>query len=199
MRFLCIFLIRCYQIALSPLKRLLPGHPLCRFDPTCSNYGIAAFRAHGALKGGALTIRRIFRCHPWGEFGFDPVPGKVRWKHLAGFFYSADDAMHHALSIHGAVLSKNGRHLAEGSTPSEAIGAALRSSRGTENSRCFYCHGKLTHHDLEALREARVSEIVLANAPDALTSDALQSSGIAVQCGHALFNESHGESLIWNQ
>jgi putative membrane protein insertion efficiency factor len=64
-----IGLIRLYQIALSPLLR-----PSCRFDPSCSRYGIEAIRKHGPFKGGYLTIRRLLRCHPWGGHGHDPVP-----------------------------------------------------------------------------------------------------------------------------
>lgn len=46
----------------------------CRFSPTCSEYGLEAVRTHGAWRGGLLTLRRLGRCHPWGPFGFDPVP-----------------------------------------------------------------------------------------------------------------------------
>ena len=46
----------------------------CRFLPTCSAYGIEAVEAHGALRGGVLVARRLGRCHPWGSYGFDPVP-----------------------------------------------------------------------------------------------------------------------------
>jgi putative membrane protein insertion efficiency factor len=46
----------------------------CRFVPTCSEYGIEAVSTHGAVRGGWLTARRIGRCHPWGRYGFDPVP-----------------------------------------------------------------------------------------------------------------------------
>ncbi len=64
--------IRCYKFAISPL---LP--PSCRFTPSCSSYALEALERHGALKGGWLTIRRLARCHPFCEGGFDPVPGSV--------------------------------------------------------------------------------------------------------------------------
>ncbi|HEX4866711.1 MAG TPA: membrane protein insertion efficiency factor YidD [Acidimicrobiales bacterium] len=61
-------LFRGWQLARS-------GRPSpCRFTPTCSAYGIEALETHGALRGSMLTIRRLARCHPWGPFGFDPVP-----------------------------------------------------------------------------------------------------------------------------
>jgi len=54
--------------------------PVCRFDPTCSEYALDALRAHGPFKGLVLTARRLSRCHPltWlgGSSGFDPVPPK---------------------------------------------------------------------------------------------------------------------------
>lgn len=46
----------------------------CRFTPSCSQYGIEAVTTHGAVRGSWLTVRRIGRCHPWGRYGFDPVP-----------------------------------------------------------------------------------------------------------------------------
>ena len=48
----------------------------CRFTPTCSAYGIEAVEVHGAWRGGALAVRRVLRCHPWGRFGYDPVPDR---------------------------------------------------------------------------------------------------------------------------
>jgi putative membrane protein insertion efficiency factor len=62
--------IRAYRLILSPYV----GHG-CRFQPTCSAYGLEALARHGAAKGGALTLHRICRCHPWGGHGYDPVPG----------------------------------------------------------------------------------------------------------------------------
>ncbi|NNN21446.1 MAG: membrane protein insertion efficiency factor YidD, partial [Acidimicrobiales bacterium] len=46
----------------------------CRFTPSCSNYALEALEKHGFFKGTALSARRIFRCHPFGAFGHDPVP-----------------------------------------------------------------------------------------------------------------------------
>ena len=48
----------------------------CRFAPTCSAYALEALETHGALRGGALALRRVLRCHPWGGEGHDPVPPK---------------------------------------------------------------------------------------------------------------------------
>jgi hypothetical protein len=65
--------IRFYRFFVSPI---LP--PSCRFTPTCSQYAIEAIEKHGPLKGLALAIRRLARCHPitWlgGSHGYDPVP-----------------------------------------------------------------------------------------------------------------------------
>ncbi|MGI9119931.1 MAG: membrane protein insertion efficiency factor YidD [Acidimicrobiales bacterium] len=49
----------------------------CRFEPTCSAYGIGAIERFGALRGSMLTVRRLCRCHPWGGVGLDPVPERV--------------------------------------------------------------------------------------------------------------------------
>ncbi len=64
-----IGLIRFYQLAISPWLG-----PSCRFTPTCSHYGLEAFKKYGVFKGFWLTVRRIARCHPWGGNGYDPVP-----------------------------------------------------------------------------------------------------------------------------
>jgi len=48
--------------------------PRCRFAPSCSTYALEALRLHGAVRGGWLAMRRIGRCHPWNDGGFDPVP-----------------------------------------------------------------------------------------------------------------------------
>jgi putative membrane protein insertion efficiency factor len=56
-------------------QRVTAGRPSpCRYVPTCSNYALDAFERHGALRGSALAMRRMARCHPWGGHGWDPVP-----------------------------------------------------------------------------------------------------------------------------
>jgi putative membrane protein insertion efficiency factor len=69
MRYVLIFFVRGYQVALSPL---LPSS--CRYFPSCSAYAVEALQKHGALKGGWLAVKRIARCHPFRPGGYDPVP-----------------------------------------------------------------------------------------------------------------------------
>jgi uncharacterized protein len=66
---LILLLIRLYQLTLSSLM----GRS-CRFLPSCSEYATEAIEKHGVFCGGALALRRMGRCHPWGGEGFDPVP-----------------------------------------------------------------------------------------------------------------------------
>jgi uncharacterized protein len=63
------FLIRAYQLGLSPLLG-----PRCRFYPSCSQYALEAVQAHGSLRGCLLALRRLSHCHPWHAGGYDPVP-----------------------------------------------------------------------------------------------------------------------------
>jgi putative membrane protein insertion efficiency factor len=69
MRWFLIFLVRGYQVVLSPL---LPS--ACRFYPSCSAYAVEALERHGAIRGSWLTLRRLARCHPFCPGGYDPVP-----------------------------------------------------------------------------------------------------------------------------
>ena len=62
-------LIWVYQSTLGPT---LP--PACRFEPTCSRYAYTAIERHGVLAGTWLAIKRLARCQPWGDSGYDPVP-----------------------------------------------------------------------------------------------------------------------------
>lgn len=70
MRTLIIHLLRGYRYLISPLFG-----PACRFVPSCSEYAIEAVETHGAARGLWLSVRRLLKCHPWHDGGFDPVPG----------------------------------------------------------------------------------------------------------------------------
>jgi putative membrane protein insertion efficiency factor len=68
-------LIRAYRLSVSPVLHLVTGPAAgCRFQPTCSEYALAAVNTHGAVRGGLLAARRVCRCHPWSGCGHDPVP-----------------------------------------------------------------------------------------------------------------------------
>lgn len=69
MKRVLIWLIRAYQLTLSPYF----GQQ-CRFTPTCSQYTVEAIAKHGAWLGGWYGVRRLSRCHPWHAGGHDPVP-----------------------------------------------------------------------------------------------------------------------------
>jgi putative membrane protein insertion efficiency factor len=62
-------LIGFYRRAISPWML-----PACRFTPSCSAYAQEAIEKYGAGKGGWIALRRLFRCHPFGGKGYDPVP-----------------------------------------------------------------------------------------------------------------------------
>ena len=66
---LCIALIRFYQLCVSPWLGAR-----CRFEPSCSHYAAQAVETHGLAKGVVLATRRLLRCHPFSHPGYDPVP-----------------------------------------------------------------------------------------------------------------------------
>ena len=68
---LFLSIIRIYQRFISPMTP-----PTCRFYPTCSEYTKEAIEVYGAFKGGYMGVKRILKCHPFHEGGFDPVPLK---------------------------------------------------------------------------------------------------------------------------
>ena len=66
---LLIMVFKAYQLLISPLLG-----PTCRFYPSCSEYACEAVNRYGVLRGGWLSIKRLFRCHPWHHGGHDPLP-----------------------------------------------------------------------------------------------------------------------------
>ena len=71
MRKLALALIRLYQATIS---KVLPSS--CRFSPTCSQYTYEAIIKYGVLKGIWLGTKRLARCNPLHEGGYDPIPEK---------------------------------------------------------------------------------------------------------------------------
>ena len=63
-----VSLIRFYQLCISPLLG-----KNCRYYPTCSQYAIEAIEKKGIVQGLWLAVKRICRCHPWHDGGYDPV------------------------------------------------------------------------------------------------------------------------------
>jgi len=70
MRYIAIFLIRLYQ------RIPIQTHNYCKFQPTCSEYAIGVFREFGFIKGLYLSIKRILKCNPKSNGGYDPIPIK---------------------------------------------------------------------------------------------------------------------------
>ena len=69
MKFLLIAALTAYRYLVSPF---LGAN--CRFYPSCSEYAREAIERHGAWQGSLLAVRRLGRCHPWHDGGYDPVP-----------------------------------------------------------------------------------------------------------------------------
>jgi len=68
-KYFCLFVIRVYQVLLSPVF----GN-CCRFYPTCSEYARQCIIRFGALRGGWLALKRLAKCHPFHPGGIDQVP-----------------------------------------------------------------------------------------------------------------------------
>jgi len=45
----------------------------CRFEPSCSSYGLEAYQRYGFWKASLKTAWRLVRCNPWNKRPrFDP-------------------------------------------------------------------------------------------------------------------------------
>ena len=81
MKKILLTLIKIYQKTLSRDTGWLSyiySERTCRFHPTCSQYTYEAIDRFGSVKGSWLGLKRIIRCHPWSEGGFDYVPEKKK-------------------------------------------------------------------------------------------------------------------------
>ncbi|MCH7759116.1 membrane protein insertion efficiency factor YidD [Patescibacteria group bacterium] len=76
MKLLTLKLIRLYQKTLSPdhglVSLLHPWPGVCKFRPTCSEYAYQSIEKYGLMKGIFNSLKRLFRCHPWSQGGWDP-------------------------------------------------------------------------------------------------------------------------------
>ena len=68
-RSIILLLIRFYKNAVSPH---IPRS--CRYFPSCSSYAYEAVEKFGPCRGLYLAVKRVLRCHPFHQGGFDPVP-----------------------------------------------------------------------------------------------------------------------------
>tara|TARA_B000000565_G_scaffold15558_1_gene11196 strand:+ start:16488 stop:16727 length:240 start_codon:yes stop_codon:yes gene_type:complete len=76
-RWIALFLIRCYKKLISPLL----GTNVCRFYPRCSDYSRQAFETHNPFMALWLTCKRLIKCHPWHPGGLDPLkPNETKEK-----------------------------------------------------------------------------------------------------------------------
>ncbi len=66
-----LLFIRIYKKFVSPF---LPR--ACRFYPSCSDYFYQAVEKYGIIKGIKYGLKRILRCNPFHDGGYDPVPDK---------------------------------------------------------------------------------------------------------------------------
>ena len=67
-KILILILLKAYKFLISPFLGTN-----CRFLPSCSDYAYEVITNKGVIKGGALAFKRLTKCHPWGESGYDPV------------------------------------------------------------------------------------------------------------------------------
>ena len=70
-----ILFIKVYQLFISPII----GQN-CRYLPTCSEYTAGCLKQFGIFKGTFLSVKRISKCHHWGNHGHDPIPSKLEQK-----------------------------------------------------------------------------------------------------------------------
>lgn len=68
MRSVLVGVLKAYKLCISPF---LPS--ACRYRPTCSEYMMEAIEKHGPVKGVWMGVKRLGRCHPFHEGGYDPV------------------------------------------------------------------------------------------------------------------------------
>ncbi len=71
MKVFVLALLRGYKRWISPMLPVA-----CRYTPTCSDYAAEAVAIHGVVRGTAMAMWRVLRCHPLGGRGYDPVSAR---------------------------------------------------------------------------------------------------------------------------
>jgi uncharacterized protein len=64
-----VVLLRAYRAGISPLYG-----DVCKYYPSCSRYTLDAIQEYGVVRGSALGVWRIMRCHPWAKGGVEDIP-----------------------------------------------------------------------------------------------------------------------------
>ena len=67
------FAFAVYRVLVSPVLHSF-GMSQCIYLPTCSEYAFVAMQRFGVFRGGAMAMRRLGRCNPLAQGGYDPVP-----------------------------------------------------------------------------------------------------------------------------
>lgn len=88
-----LVLIGIYKYVISPFT---PAS--CRHQPTCSAYSQQAIKRYGMVEGSFLSIKRIGKCHPWGTYGYDPLP-QYRFKRYK------KKAAHSKFNLHQSLMN----------------------------------------------------------------------------------------------
>jgi putative membrane protein insertion efficiency factor len=76
-RNIAIALLIVYRRVVSPLYG-----DVCRYYPSCSSYTLQAIQRHGLAIGTFFGGRRLLRCHPWADGGFDEIPAKRSFRYV---------------------------------------------------------------------------------------------------------------------
>ena len=172
-----IAFIGIYRRFLSPLKNILTmGHGVCRYRPTCSAYGQEAIRVHGVFRGSGLLLKRLFRCHPWGGFGYDPVPD---CKSPLDMNESDEDRHWMAEAITEATKGL-GR-----TSPNPAVGAVVVRN-GILLGRGYHAKAGLPHAEPEAISNVIESGHDTAGATIYVTLEPCSTSGRTPPCTEAI-------------
>ncbi|MCH9852411.1 MAG: membrane protein insertion efficiency factor YidD [Alphaproteobacteria bacterium] len=81
-----ILLLQFYRFILSPILHFMSAQGVitgCRFFPSCSQYAVESIDRFGLYQGSILTLKRLMRCHPFAQAGYDPVPQSLNLNQIS--------------------------------------------------------------------------------------------------------------------